>query len=396
MYYRESFEYSPIKMFFNSNAADTITNRGNVTFNLRRNINLPNNVIGYVSLNELTIPNTNFNINSSNNSLVLLDRSLVPETFTITPGNYTVSQLKDALNTAFSVASTPSYQGITVSYNDITNKYLFTDTESPFLVIQATSTMNSVLGFESGRITNSVFVNPQGSELDSDNSFAINTTFTVTALNNTLRVAFLSYAAVSITLTPGNGRTGAQIAADLNVQLTNAALHIVAAYNATSRIFTFTNSTTDDPFFFYSTGSTALALLGFNNVDRGSTITGTHCTLTSDKIIDLSGNNSFYVTTNLGVANYLFLNSNFTGGANVLAKVQLTTANTGIEFYNNLTAFKTRFYDTNVTQIHIVLYDEDFNPWVPLSDWSCVLEMTFYEKYDLTTKLKSNNLLFSS
>ena len=83
MYYRESFEYSPIKMFFNSNAADTITNRGNVTFNLRSNINLPNNVIGYVSLNELTIPNTNFNINTSNNSLVLLDSSLVPETFTI-------------------------------------------------------------------------------------------------------------------------------------------------------------------------------------------------------------------------------------------------------------------------------------------------------------------------
>ena len=56
------------------------------------------------------------------------------------------------------------------------------------------------------------------------------------------------------------------------------------------------------------------------------------------------------------------MNASFTGGANVLAKVQLTTANTGIEFYNNLTAFKTRFYDTNVTQIHIVLYDEDFNP----------------------------------
>ena len=111
MYYRESFEYSPIKMFFNSNAADTITNRGNVTFNLRSNINLPNNVIGYVSLNELTIPNTNFNINSSNNTLVLSDSSLVAETFTITPGNYTVNQLKDALNTAFYNATTPSYQG---------------------------------------------------------------------------------------------------------------------------------------------------------------------------------------------------------------------------------------------------------------------------------------------
>ena len=396
MYYRESFEYSPIKMFFNSNAADTITNRGNVTFNLRRNINLPNNVIGYVSLNELTIPNTNFNINSTNNTLVLLDVGLIEETFTITPGNYTVSQLKDALNTAFSNVDTASYQGITVSYNDITNKYTFTDTESHFIQIQETSTMNSVLGFENGTITNSVFVDPQGSVLESDNSFAANATFTFTYADNSLEVDFPDMAVVTIRIPVCANKTGAEISALLNTQFANAALHITATYNNTLHVFVFTNSTTNDPFFFYSAGSTALAKLGFNNIDHESTITGTHCTLTSDKIIDLSGNNSFYVTSNLGVANYSFLNSNFTGGANVLAKVQLTTANTGIEFYNNLTAFKTRFHDTNVTQIRIVLYDEDFNPWVPLSDWSCVLEFTFYEKYDLTKKLKSNNLLFSS
>ena len=70
MYYRESFEYSPIKIFMNSSSADAITNRGNVTFNLRNTINLPNNVIGYVSLSGLTMPNTNYNINTSNNTLV--------------------------------------------------------------------------------------------------------------------------------------------------------------------------------------------------------------------------------------------------------------------------------------------------------------------------------------
>ena len=65
MYYRESFEYSPIKIFCNSNSADNIVSRGDVTFNLSRYINLPNNVIGYVSLNELTIPNTDYNINAN-------------------------------------------------------------------------------------------------------------------------------------------------------------------------------------------------------------------------------------------------------------------------------------------------------------------------------------------
>ena len=91
MYYRESFEYSPIKIFCNSNSADNIVSRGDVTFNLSRYINLPNNVIGYVSLNELTIPNTDYNINANNNTLVLQDYNTVSQLFTITPGNYTVS-----------------------------------------------------------------------------------------------------------------------------------------------------------------------------------------------------------------------------------------------------------------------------------------------------------------
>ena len=63
-YFCESFEYSPIKMFINSNSADTIINKGNITFNLNKDISLPPNVIGYVSLNELPIPNTNCNMNS--------------------------------------------------------------------------------------------------------------------------------------------------------------------------------------------------------------------------------------------------------------------------------------------------------------------------------------------
>ena len=68
------------------------------------------------------------------------------------------------------------------------------------------------------------------------------------------------------------------------------------------------------------------------------------------KIVDLSGNTSFYVTTFLGLGNYSFLAQNNPGGANVLAKIQLTTSVTGVEYYNNLTQFKSRFYDKNITQ----------------------------------------------
>ena len=149
MYYRESFENSPIKMCFNSNAADTTVNLGDVKFLLRRNITLPNKVIGYVSLNELTIANTNYNINGNNNTLVLQDYLNTTETFTITAGNYTVNSLKEALNAAFA-AGTGNFNNITVTYSDRTNKYTFTTAASTTNILQilATSAMNQVLGVE--------------------------------------------------------------------------------------------------------------------------------------------------------------------------------------------------------------------------------------------------------
>ena len=109
MYYRKSFEHSPIKVFMNSNSADTIINRGNITFNLRHNIDLPNNVIGYVSLSA---------------------KSAIDTTFTITPGNYTVTSLMNALNTLFNTCTTVSFQSRGVTYCDITNIYTFSQRQS--------------------------------------------------------------------------------------------------------------------------------------------------------------------------------------------------------------------------------------------------------------------------
>ena len=74
-YYRESFEYPPICMFFDTNGADSVTNNGNVNFTLNQPIQLPTNVIWYVSLQELTNAKTNYNINTNNNTFVLVDYS---------------------------------------------------------------------------------------------------------------------------------------------------------------------------------------------------------------------------------------------------------------------------------------------------------------------------------
>ena len=138
-YFCESFEYQPTKIVLNSNSAVIIQSRGDVTFNLQRNISLPSGVIGYVSLNELTIPNTNYNIDSTNNKLNLQviknNTNVISQVFTITPGNYTVTQFKDALNAAFyDVSVDVTFNSITVTYNDKTNCFLFTSTASAIIV----------------------------------------------------------------------------------------------------------------------------------------------------------------------------------------------------------------------------------------------------------------------
>ena len=254
--------------------------------------------------------------------------------------------------------------------------------------------MNSVLGFEPGLVNNSV-PNAIASTLSS--TIKITAGITLTAANNTITINFPGLATASLTIVAGGPYSAAAMQNSIQSNLLTANnIPVTCTFNSVTQVFTFSNTTTNSPF---TLSGTMLTVLGFDTGVVNYNVSqrlGTTCTLTSSKIIDLSGNNSFFVTTNLGLANYSFLNPNSKGDSNVLGKIQLTTSPTAIEFYNNLTAFKTRFYDTNITQIHIILYDENFNQWIPLSDWSCVIEMTFYEKYDLTTKQKTNNLLFSN
>ena len=74
-------------------------------------------------------------------------------------------------------------------------------------------------------------------------------------------------------------------------------------YDATTQLFTFDNSTTNGGLVL---GGSILSTLGFDTtlaLYNYSVPKGTSCTLTSQKIVDLSGNNSFYFTTNLGLGN---------------------------------------------------------------------------------------------
>ena len=46
---------------------------------------ITNNVIGYICLQELAIATTNYNINTYNNKLVLVDEAVNTQTFTVQP-----------------------------------------------------------------------------------------------------------------------------------------------------------------------------------------------------------------------------------------------------------------------------------------------------------------------
>ena len=93
------------------------------------------------------------------------------------------------------------------------------------------------------------------------------------------------------------------------------------------------------------------------------------CTLISPQIIDLSGNNSFYFTTNLATSNYNFITSTGGAGSNILEKIQLTSDGTCIEFFKNINQFKSKFIDKVISNLHIVLLatDENGNQWIPTS-----------------------------
>ena len=96
------------------------------------------------------------NINTNNNTLVLTDKTGTNTTFTITPGNYTVSSFMIALNTAVQAATTAAFKGIVVTYSDFTNRYKFSHSLSYFQLLVSTSTVNAVLGFETGEINSTL------------------------------------------------------------------------------------------------------------------------------------------------------------------------------------------------------------------------------------------------
>jgi hypothetical protein len=395
-YYRESFEYPPIRMFLESASANSITNNGNVTFTLNQQIQIPNDVVGYVSLQELTIANTNYNINAYNNTLVFIDYAGNTQTYTITPGNYTVTTFLTALNVQLATGIN-NFLGITATYSDITNKFTIVSTRARTLSISSTSTLNACIGFPSGLIAGL-------SVLSGANTYStyISTTarpgFIAIYLNTNDRLYFTDSAGnnLNIQIPPNALYTGTTLSTAMNVLFATANAgnncNITVSFDTTTNLFTFSNTTTANIFTLLTLNSTILAPMGMTQANHPSIPYQGGCTLISSQIIDLSGNNSFYFTTDLITSNYNFVTKNGGAGSNILEKIQLTSDGTGIEFFKNINQFKTRFADKSISALNIVLLDENGLQWIPTSNWTCVLDFFFYEKYTELSHEKVPNL----
>ena len=44
--------------------------------------------------------------------------------------------------------------------------------------------------------------------------------------------------------------------------------------------------------------------------------------------------------------------------------------------------FKHRIADKYISQIHVKLYDENYDPMIPQQQWNATLDLVFYEVYE--------------
>ena len=166
--------------------------------------------------------------------------------------------------------------------------------------ISSMSTLNQVLGFETGTID--FIPNYVGSTLTTTTAITSDLLFTLTTAD-TLRYKF-NGTEYLITMTAGS-YTAARIATALNTYFTNRNTPIIVTFNSSKFVFTKT-STINSVFAILGTSNIAV-ILGFARAIQDYSSTSVYLYAASTKIVDLSGNNSFYVGTNLGVANYSFL-----------------------------------------------------------------------------------------
>jgi hypothetical protein len=131
-----------LQLYLNSNSADRYNNNSNcdVEFLLPL-IEANSQCYIHISVQNVSIPHSFYNCNSSNNILRYYLNSApdVIQTIVIPVGNYNVNTLKSHLANVMT--------GFTISYNSTTNKYTFSNTSTDFTILSS-STCLALLGFK--------------------------------------------------------------------------------------------------------------------------------------------------------------------------------------------------------------------------------------------------------
>ena len=114
--------------------------------------------------------------------------------------------------------------------------------------------------------------------------------------------------------------------------------------------------------------SLSFSVLGFDYLNGD--VTSSLNSVISTRQIDLSGYRGFYFTTQLPSENVNFMQKNQGRVCNILAKIQMVSDQSGRDYYNNVTNFKSKISTNRIELLHIQLYDDNWNSYVPAHDWT--------------------------
>ena len=128
-----------LQLYLNSKYADIkpVQDNGICVYELPQ-IDFPDGHYIYLSLQSAVIPYSFYSINSTNNTLII-DSNSTTYTVSVTPGNYNITQMIQALLNGLGGL-------FSITYNSITNKITITNTTYEFTV-KKEGTINSSLGF---------------------------------------------------------------------------------------------------------------------------------------------------------------------------------------------------------------------------------------------------------
>lgn len=130
-----------IQIYLHSANADKYNNNSysDCDFSLS-NIEIPDGMHIYLSVQNVSIPYSFYNVNTDTNLLSYIVNGITTN-LNISNGNYNINQLVAYLNN--------NMNGFTITYNNITNKLIFVNANYDF-VINSSSTCLMMLGFNIG------------------------------------------------------------------------------------------------------------------------------------------------------------------------------------------------------------------------------------------------------